>query len=350
MRTTGTSAWLFVLVMVASACSGGGNPGGDANAHDGSADAASDVAMDGVAHDAVMADTGGGDGSGGMCTADHDCDDGMYCNGVETCHPGMAGADARGCVAGMAPCDAGMCMEATQSCAMACPDRDHDGHTDAACGGDDCDDNDPNRYPGNVEVCDHHDEDCDPTTLGPDNDHDGFVSTACCNPDATGMLVCGTDCDDTRMTVHPGAVEACNGVDDDCDGVIDNGVQLTFYRDIDGDGYGQLCVHGRRLQRHGTCGPSRRDGDLRHDRQRLRRRGRSGLHVHLRAHATVRTERRHGRVCFARHLRRRHADVQQRHVVRVRWRRHRASGDVQHDGRRLQRGRRQRRERHLLHR
>ncbi len=122
----------------------------------------------------------------------------------------------------------------------ACPDRDGDGHRDARCGGDDCDDNDPNRYPGNTEVCDAagHDEDCNPATLGPDGDGDGFVSTACCDAQTDGTLLCGTDCDDTRATVNPSAVESCNGIDDDCDGMVDEGVLSTFYPDCDGDGFG----------------------------------------------------------------------------------------------------------------
>ncbi len=121
-----------------------------------------------------------------------------------------------------------------------CPDLDGDGHRDARCGGDDCDDSDPNRYPGNTEVCDAagHDEDCNPATLGPDADGDGFVSTACCNTQPDGTLLCGTDCDDTRATVNPSGVESCNGIDDNCNGVVDEGVLSTFYPDCDGDGFG----------------------------------------------------------------------------------------------------------------
>ncbi len=47
------------------------------------------------------------------------------------------------------------------------------------------------------------------------------------------------DCDDEDPAVSPGATEACNGIDDDCDGVADNGFALDiYYWDIDGDGYG----------------------------------------------------------------------------------------------------------------
>jgi hypothetical protein len=47
-----------------------------------------------------------------------------------------------------------------------------------------------------------------------------------------------TDCDDTNASVFPNATEVCNGVDDNCDGQIDEGVLLTFYQDFDGDGFG----------------------------------------------------------------------------------------------------------------
>ncbi|MFO0682232.1 MAG: MopE-related protein [Sandaracinus sp.] len=118
----------------------------------------------------------------------------------------------------------------------ACVDEDGDGHRAASCGGDDCDDADAARYPGNTESCDPdgHDEDCDPTTVGPrDADGDGATDAACCNGAS-----CGEDCDDAQASVHVGATEACNSVDDDCDGATDETVMRTAYRDADGDLHG----------------------------------------------------------------------------------------------------------------
>ncbi len=125
-----------------------------------------------------------------------------------------------------------------------CPDVDGDGHPDAACGGDDCDDGDADRHPGNDETCDAaaHDEDCDPSTFGTrDVDGDGHHDSACCNGTS-----CGDDCDDARADVAPGANETCNAIDDDCDSTTDEGVRVTLYPDGDGDGHGagaaeQLC-------------------------------------------------------------------------------------------------------------
>lgn len=46
------------------------------------------------------------------------------------------------------------------------------------------------------------------------------------------------DCDDRDPEVNPGVVESCNGIDDDCDDLVDEDVMPTWYADGDGDGYG----------------------------------------------------------------------------------------------------------------
>lgn len=179
------------------------------------------------------------DGDRPRCVAGADCDDGLFCNGVEMCDPGAIAADGRGCVPGDAPCPGAACDETTHTCA-GCADADRDGHTDAACGGDDCDDDNAARFPGNVEVCDleHVDEDCNPATLGHDRDADGAIDAACCNAQPDGSMACGDDCDDTRSFVNPGAREICNGADDDCNGNVDEGVATMLCRDADADLFG----------------------------------------------------------------------------------------------------------------
>ena len=169
------------------------------------------------------------------CQEDRDCDDGVFCNGTETCSRDNPAADRNGCVAGTPPCEAS-CDEGGDRCASMCPvpDADGDGVASTACGGIDCDDSDPNRFPGNPEVCDSsHDEDCDPTTVGEDLDRDGYPSTECCNGSE-----CGGDCDDTRAGVSPSATDGCGGGDENCDGRLDDEPDSIFYRDADSDNYG----------------------------------------------------------------------------------------------------------------
>jgi hypothetical protein len=71
-----------------------------------------------------------------------------------------------------------------------------------------------------------------------DIDGDGSVSSGCCNTQPSGLLLCGPDCDDGRASVNPSEVEVCNGLDDDCNGQIDDGVDTIIYLDWDGDGFG----------------------------------------------------------------------------------------------------------------
>jgi hypothetical protein len=100
-----------------------------------------------------------------------------------------------------------------------------------------------------TEVCNTIDDNCNGTTdegvttiYYLDADGDGYgvatgTKAACSAP--TGYVSNTTDCNDASNAVHPGATETCNGIDDDCNGVVDNGFTVkTYYRDVDGDGYG----------------------------------------------------------------------------------------------------------------
>lgn len=128
--------------------------------------------------------------------------------------------------------------------------------------GGDCDDGDNTIHPGAIEVCDavDADEDCngvaddaDPATAGGltvhlDFDGDGYgnASESRVHCDLVAPFVIdGTDCDDRRSSVHPGAQEFCDpdDRDQDCDGLADDADasplgRVVFHVDADGDGYG----------------------------------------------------------------------------------------------------------------
>ncbi len=198
----------------------------------------------------------------GFTTCEGDCNDGSTdvfpgapetCNGVDDdCNGQIDGPDATGV-------------------ATWYYDADGDGYGDplwtalgcvAPAGyvgnADDCDDGEVKVFPGAAEVCNLADDDCDGTVDGPhaagavswyaDADGDGFgdpaaETVACVAP--TGAVRNPDDCDDEDDAVHPEAMEACNGIDDDCDTVVDPPGSLgtlTWYRDADGDGHGTVAV------------------------------------------------------------------------------------------------------------
>ncbi len=130
------------------------------------------------------------------------------------------------------------------------PGLDEDG--DGFAADEDCDDQDASINPGAAERCDQRDNDCDgeidegdaedAVAFYRDGDSDGYgdpeqVQLACSPPDAS-WVDNDADCDDSQPTAWPGAPERCDGLDNDCDGEIDEEVQTTWYTDGDADGYG----------------------------------------------------------------------------------------------------------------
>ncbi len=144
-------------------------------------------------------------------------------------------------------------------------DADGDGHGDpdvttSACAApvgwvtssDDCDDTSAVKFPGNPELCDGLDNDCNgivddgaTNTYYRDDDGDGHgdpaVTAQACAP-PPGYVASSDDCDDTSAAKFPGNPEICDGLDNNCNDVIDEGATTTYYRDADGDGYGDATI------------------------------------------------------------------------------------------------------------
>ena len=123
-----------------------------------------------------------------------------------------------------------------------CRDGDGDGFTEA----DDCNDNNSTIHPGAAEACDGADNDCDGVVdegcaACTDADHDGFFAQAGCQT--------AVDCQDSDPTIRPTAPEVCDAVDNDCDGLADEDFDLDTDADNCGScghvcGAGGACVSG----------------------------------------------------------------------------------------------------------
>ena len=86
------------------------------------------------------------------------------------------------------------------------------------------------------ETCDGLDNDCDGTAddgLGFDIDQDGHADVNSCTTDASLQLPYD-DCDDEDADNYPANAEVCDNRDNDCDGTVDDGLGI----DLDGDGHG----------------------------------------------------------------------------------------------------------------
>ncbi|MFA6460623.1 MAG: putative metal-binding motif-containing protein, partial [Candidatus Woesearchaeota archaeon] len=119
----------------------------------------------------------------------------------------------------------------------------------------DCNDNDENINPDAVEKCNFKDDNCDllidegfsTSSYYLDGDKDGYGGGSaldlCKNPDSSKYITLGGDCKDNNINIYPDALEACNGKDDNCNDITDDGGNALCDNSAYCDGQ-ETCTNG----------------------------------------------------------------------------------------------------------
>ena len=182
---------------------------------------------------------GAGDCTDGVDNDDDgitDCDE-PECEAAEGCEEPPVDLCADRQCADQNPCTVDACDPATGACVHeaivgCCLDLDGDNYCPADQDGD-CDDEDPEIYPGAVEVCDSADNDCDglvdegceePPTCQPDCGADGCGADGCggtCGNCSDGAVCADGQCEVIELPTPEGAGDCTDGVDNDDDGITD---------------------------------------------------------------------------------------------------------------------------------
>jgi hypothetical protein len=252
----------------------GGASDGDALSIDSGPDSDRDGSPDAIDCAPLDASVGGRRcatlcGSEACNARDDDCDgavdegcDGTLCMSDADCVLGAA--CVMGTCQGIACMSSGDCPGGTACVSGRCDQRGGDADGDGYRVPEDCVDADPDVHPDAIELCNDVDDNCNGLV------DEMCVSSVCmsqsdcpfaydclsgvCSPaSCLGMTPCpmgtecmagtcriarrdadldgfpsSSDCDDTNPMVFPGAIETCNGIDDDCDGVLDEGCGGTM--------------------------------------------------------------------------------------------------------------------------
>ena len=132
-------------------------------------------------------------------------------------------------VSGGMSCGGVVCGGCASAAACAAVDADGDGVNSCT----DCNDNNAQAYPGAAEICNGADDNCSGVA-----DEGGVC---CVDNDSDGYTGCNGDCNDANAAVKPGAAEICDGQDNDCNGLIDfiGTTPVCAPPDDDGDGVNQ---------------------------------------------------------------------------------------------------------------